>query len=269
MEETFGPGPMQSIPQEAGSASAVVVEPLGTFGRAIRVELGKHAFWYTLDWLLSLAIHAAVLGTIAAVPYFFYQQLRPFAFTKTLLISPLPASATPAGKLAESRRYACAICNPIFSSAKLSGPIFAPRPLPPAQPAPPTLGISPFGVAGGTGNPLGAVIGEIVSHTPPPIPPSAEIIRVGGDLTSTRVIYGLALPYPPLAKVLSVTGHVEVEAVIDASGNVAKITRVHGPTLLALAAADAVAKEKFTPALLDGQPTACTLVVEVTFQLTR
>jgi protein TonB len=72
--------------------------------------------------------------------------------------------------------------------------------------------------------------------------------------------------YPQMAKAEHVSGNVQLDALIDASGNVAQLKVLSGPTLLHRAALDAVKQWKYKPAMLDGQPTSMHLTVTVQFR---
>ena len=72
--------------------------------------------------------------------------------------------------------------------------------------------------------------------------------------------------YPPMAKAQHVSGNVQIDALIDASGNVAELKIISGPGMLHRAALDAVKQWKYKPAMLDGQPTSMHLTVTVQFR---
>jgi protein TonB len=72
--------------------------------------------------------------------------------------------------------------------------------------------------------------------------------------------------YPPLAKAQRISGNVQIDALIDASGNVASVKVISGPPVLHNSALEAVKQWKYSPALLDGQPTSMHLTVVVQFR---
>ena len=74
--------------------------------------------------------------------------------------------------------------------------------------------------------------------------------------------------YPPTAKAMRQTGVVRVEVVVDEEGKVTNVQNLSGPTLLQLAAKDAVKKWKFKPFLnSDGQPVKATGYLSFNFNL--
>ncbi len=73
--------------------------------------------------------------------------------------------------------------------------------------------------------------------------------------------------YPVLAKQMKLTGRVEIEALIDAEGNVEKTQVVTGNPLLSSAATAALKKWKFTPFTSDGKPTRVSTTISFDFRL--
>jgi protein TonB len=59
---------------------------------------------------------------------------------------------------------------------------------------------------------------------------------------------------------------VQIDALVDTSGNVAEAKIISGPTILHHAALDAVKQWKYSPAQLNGQPTSMHLTVTVQFR---
>src|SRR5271169_2070846 len=100
------------------------------------------------------------------------------------------------------------------------------------------------------------------SHRPQPAVP----LPVGGDVTPAQLIKSVPPEYPSMAKAQHISGSVQIDAFIDASGNVQSVKILSGPTLLHHAALDAVKQWKYSPALLDGQPTSMHLTVTVQFR---
>jgi TonB family protein len=100
-----------------------------------------------------------------------------------------------------------------------------------------------------------------IRHNGPAAP-----LPVGGDVKQAQLIKSVAPEYPIIAKTQHVSGTVQIEAVVDTSGNVAAVKIVSGPALLRQAALDAVKKWKYSPAILDGQPTITHVIVNVDFR---
>jgi protein TonB len=89
---------------------------------------------------------------------------------------------------------------------------------------------------------------------------------VGGDVKTAQLLKSVAPVYPPLARAQRISGNVQIDAFIDASGNVASVKVISGPPVLHNSALEAVKQWKYSPALLDGQPTSMHLTVVVQFR---
>ncbi|MGB9445460.1 MAG: TonB family protein [Candidatus Acidiferrum sp.] len=98
-------------------------------------------------------------------------------------------------------------------------------------------------------------------HAPPAAP-----LPVGGEIKQARLIKSVPPEYPAIARTQHVSGKVEMDALIDASGKVAFVKVLSGPILLRQGALDAVKQWKYSPATLDGQPTSMHLAITVAFQ---
>jgi TonB family protein len=94
----------------------------------------------------------------------------------------------------------------------------------------------------------------------------AAPLAVGGDIKQAQLLKSVAPEYPVLAKAQHVSGRVQIEAVVDASGNVAAAKVLSGPALLHQAALQAVKQWRYSPAILDGQPTITHVVVNMDFR---
>jgi protein TonB len=100
------------------------------------------------------------------------------------------------------------------------------------------------------------------SHRKTPAAP----VPVGGDVIPARLVKSVPPEYPQFAKTQHVSGSVQIDALVDTSGNVAEVKAISGPQLLQHAALDAVRKWKYTPATLNGEPTQMHLTVVVQFR---
>ncbi|MEM1176749.1 MAG: energy transducer TonB [Acidobacteriota bacterium] len=106
---------------------------------------------------------------------------------------------------------------------------------------------------------------------PPPKPVAAaptEPIRVGGRLAAPERTFYVQPRYPAPAKRARIEGTVVLEATIDTDGQVVDLKVVAGrPLGLSEAALDAVARWRFEPSVLNGQPVPVLYRVEVSFTL--
>ena len=100
------------------------------------------------------------------------------------------------------------------------------------------------------------------SHRAEPTAPAP----VGGDVKPAKLIKSVPPVYPEIARTQHLSGSVQIDALIDAGGNVGAMKVLSGPTLLHQAAMTAVKQWKFQPAELDGKTTAMHLTVTVQFR---
>jgi TonB family protein len=114
--------------------------------------------------------------------------------------------------------------------------------------------------AGGTGTDAAPSAG-----TPPD--PSAQIVRVGGNVREPTRIRHVAPRYPPIAQQARVRGVVIVEAVIGETGHVTYARVLRSIPLLDQAALDAVMQWEFAPMLLNGQAVPVMMTVTINFAL--
>ena len=100
------------------------------------------------------------------------------------------------------------------------------------------------------------------SHRAEPVAPAP----VGGVVKAAHLIKSVPPVYPAMARAQHISGDVEIDALIDESGNVSAVKVISGPTLLHRAALDAVKQWKYSPAMLDGKATSMHLTVSVQFR---
>ena len=92
-------------------------------------------------------------------------------------------------------------------------------------------------------------------------------LPVGGDVKPAQLIKSVPPVYPTLAKSQHISGNVQIDALIDASGNVSSMKVLSGPATLHQAALAAVKQWRYQPAELDGKPTSMHLTVTVQFRM--
>jgi len=152
-------------------------------------------------------------------------------------------------------------------------PHSVPRVIDPPGP-PPDLTTGNNGVPGGTGAPGGVPYGlpEIGNSQPLPPPPPAKnqqttTVHLGGQVQAAKLIYGPTPEYPPLARMARVQGTVRIEALINTDGTIQGLKLINGPPLLTKAAMDAVARWRYQPTLLNGDPVEVQTEIDVVFTL--
>jgi len=97
--------------------------------------------------------------------------------------------------------------------------------------------------------------------------PSAERVRVGGDVREPKKIKDVKPVYPAVAQASKVQGIVIMEVVIGKDGSVVEAQVIRSVPLLDQAALDAVRQWVFTPTLLNNEPVEVIMTVTVNFTL--
>jgi protein TonB len=232
----------------------------------------------TLDFLVALLFHLAVLGGPILAGLYYTDTINLKAFATTLLVAPPPPPPPPPAPAAAIVK-AHAPKRVFMTGGKLVAPTVIPRQIAEIKEAPlepdslgGVAGGVPGGVPGGQmGGVLGGVIGGVLNTaarpiTPPTGKPNAPV-RVGGRVRPPKAIVQTHPNYPPLARQARVQGQVLVDAILDEQGNVIDMKVVSGPPLLYQAALDALKTWKYEPTYLNDQPIAVEMIVTITFQL--
>jgi periplasmic protein TonB len=72
--------------------------------------------------------------------------------------------------------------------------------------------------------------------------------------------------YPAMARQMKISGHVEIEAVVDTNGSVASVKALSGNPMLTQPAIAAVEKWKFTPFTSNGENTKAVVTLGFDFR---
>jgi protein TonB len=283
--------PKRLVPAGAqiGEASQVAAGTLAArpdvFSEAILNDASLDHRRTAADWLVSAAVHAAIVATIMAVPLFYTQVIDLNKFQTTYLAAPpIPAAPPPPLSVAAvAPRQTARKITPALT-AKLVMPVAVPKAVlmtheAPAAPPEIVAGI-PGGVEGGIpGGTAGGIFGgaDFGAAPPPPVvaPPAPAPVaatptgplQVGGDVKRPKILYRPEPEYPRLAKQARIQGDVEIDAVIDQAGNVVQAKVMDGPPMLVAAALQAVRTWKYEPTYLNGKPWPVELTLHVTFKL--
>jgi len=110
-----------------------------------------------------------------------------------------------------------------------------------------------------TGAPLSSLSASHRSQPAAPIP-------IGGDVKPAKLLKSVQPVYPQMARTQHVSGNVQIDALIDADGNVSAMKVLSGPALLRDAALQSLKQWKYQPAELDGKPTSMHLTVVLQFR---
>ncbi len=137
---------------------------------------------------------------------------------------------------------------------------------PPGQVVDIGLGDLPPGVADGI------FTGMLLGSAPPrPAAPtrSARVrrVKVGGVVEAAKLIFAPKPEYPPLAIIARIQGTVRLEAIINKDGTIQDLKVLSGPPLLVKAAIEAVARWRYQPTLLNGEPVEVLTDIDVNFCL--
>ncbi len=249
------------------------------FAEALLEMSTTHPKRRTLDFFLSLFIHALLLGMLLALPLYFTEVIDLKQFTQTFLVAPPPPPPPPPASPVIAK-----VPSVPKRAFTISGKLLAPTAIPrqvamlKEEALPPDL-VLEAGIVGGVpggvpGGQVGGVIGGIISGTNRPyIPPAPTAaapktpIRVGGRLKAPRAPSRPAPVYPILARQAKLQGDVLIDAVIDTAGNVVEMQALSGHPLLIPAAMEALRKWKYEPTYLNDEPVPVQLVVTVRFRL--
>lgn len=110
-----------------------------------------------------------------------------------------------------------------------------------------------------SGAPLAALSSTRPNEPAAPVP-------IGGDVKPAKLIKSVAPVYPQMARSQHVSGNVQIDALIDANGNVGAMKVLSGPALLREAALESLKQWKYQPAELDGKATSMHLTVTLQFR---
>lgn len=235
----------------------------------------------TDDWKratipIAYIIEVIIVGAFVLVPLI-YTEALPKAQLMTFLAAPPPPPPPPPPPAAAPP---VRVIRRVTLEDIMKAPTVIPKtirevhdePEPPPQGAVGVVGGVPGGVPGGQiGGVLGGVIGGVLSSaTPPPPPPKATTpkrIRVGGQVEAARLIFQPKPEYPPLAKMARIQGSVKLEAIISKDGTIQDLKILSGHPLLVKPAMDAVARWRYQPTLLNGEPVEVVTEIDVNFTL--
>ncbi len=226
----------------------------------------------------SLLFESLLIGVAMLLPLIYTSPL-PARQLMSYLVAPPPGptvvTSVKARETAPARLEADKFLSPAVIPRKIaliddtaSGP-------PPTAIPGPTGGIR-FGFPGGG---YDKVIGDIALATPIAPPPAVPVvqtpkapparIRVSMGVQKSKQVYAPLPVYPELARRTGTAGTVRLTAIIGKDGAVQHLTLVSGHPLLAPAAMEAVAKWRYSPTLLSGEPVEVLTQIDVNFMLNR
>ncbi len=258
----------------------VVVLLLNLLGMVLYLvySAAKTDNWKRATLPLAYIVEAVLVGVIVLIPLI-YTEALPKAQLMTFLAAPPPPPPPPPPPAAAPPKV---VVKRVSVEDMMKAPTVIPKsireikdePEPPPQAAAGVVGGVPGGVPGGSaGGVLGGIISSLGTGAPPPPPPpkaaTPKRIRVGGQVEQARWIFHPNPEYPPLAKMARIQGTVRLEAVISKDGTIQDLKVMSGHPLLVKSALDAVARWRYQPTLLNGEPVEVVTEIDVNFTLSE
>jgi protein TonB len=213
---------------------------------------------------LSAIVQVLILGVLILIPLI-YTEALPKGMLNTFLVAPAPPPPPP-----PPQPIVKAVKAPkIINIQKMTAPTVIPKNIAVVKDEAPVIYTNNSdGVAGGTGNVLGGLIGSgPAGPPPPPKPATPSRIRVGGNVEAASLINKVTPIYPPIAKTAHVSGTVVLHAIISKDGSIQELQYVSGPPLLMKSAMDAVKEWRYKPTMLNGDPVEVDTTIDVVFTL--
>jgi protein TonB len=236
----------------------------------------------TDDWKratipLAYMVEITLIGVAILIPLLMTEALPKTMLSVSIMAPPPPPPPPPPPTPAAPVR----VIKRLSTEDLMKAPTVIPKTISKVkdEPEPPpnagTVGVV-GGVPGGMpGGSVGGVLGGLISSSapPPPPPPPKSVtpkrIRLGGQVEAAKLMFHPNPEYPPLAKMARIQGTVRLEAVISTDGTIQDLKAVSGHPLLVKAAMDAVARWRYQPTLLNGEPVQVVTEVDVNFTLSE
>jgi len=92
-------------------------------------------------------------------------------------------------------------------------------------------------------------------------------IRVSSGVAAGQLLTSIQPVYPAIAKEAHISGTVVVQAMIAKDGSIQHVQVISGPPLLRQAALDAIARARYRPFLLNGEPVEIETTINVVFTM--
>ena len=239
-----------------------------------------HSALKTGDWRratvpIAYILEAILLGGLIIMPLIHTEALGLGELSRRWIVvpSPPPPPTAPQAGHASPHRVPRATTSEVLLAPPRIPDVIDLFPDAPPLPESPKGGvIGGFDIPGGTrdGVPGGIPLSHVVPPPPPPVRAAERKqvrIRLGGQVEAARGIFQPAPVYPPLAKMARIQGEVRLEAVISSDGTIQNLKLISGPPLLVQAALDAVARWRYQPTLLNGEPVEVLTEIDANFHL--
>jgi protein TonB len=231
--------------------------------------------------VLSAAAHVTVLVVLVLSTLYATDVLpEPRETMAFFVAAPVPPPPPPAPPVAEPepprvkpavRKVSPLRPAPVIAKAPVAAPIEAPSSITPET------GLeggefTPSGIEAGfengvPGGVAGGILGGIITAPPPPPPARVAPVRVGGEISTPRLLHRVEPEYPALAVNAQIEGMVILEATVDETGAVTDTRVLRSHSVLDHAAVNAVEQWRYEPLRLNGQAMPFVLTVTVSFSL--
>ena len=215
---------------------------------------------------LGYVVEGLLLGLLVLFPLIHGEAL-PGALTSMTYL-PAPPPAAPASRSAIKRVARLQPRDLMAAPVTIPNRIIQLSEELQAAVEPPAVRI-PCSVPGGDAHGIGDEFGGAVPPSPLPTrkEPSATRMHVGGAVEAARLIFQPKPEYPQIARMARVQGTVRLAAIITKDGAIESLQVLSGPPLLVRGALDAVARWRYQPTLLDGEPVEVSTEIDVNFVL--
>jgi periplasmic protein TonB len=214
---------------------------------------------------LGYVIETLLLGLLGLFPLI-HSEALPSALTSATYL-PAPPPATPTQRSAIKKAARTPLRDLMAAPVTIPNRIVQLAEKPQVAIEPPAVGM-PGSVPWGDARGLADAIGRAI---PPPPPtrrePSVTRLHVGGAVEAARLVFQPEPEYPEIARMARVQGTVRLAALITKEGAIESVQVLSGPPLLVKAAMDAVARWRYQPTLLDGEPVEVSTEIDVNFVL--
>jgi protein TonB len=224
--------------------------------------------------LLCICMELLVVTVIVALPYMYPATLPVvFAAPRAVLLAakPLPKPEPPKPQVVRtsSTQALRAHVDAAPQIAQIHGGNIAQNPRPATDDAPLLAGGTGMKGAPLAGPGLGtADFGSTAVGVAPAAPTAkAGTLRVSSGVSTGLLLAPIQPVYPAIARAARQGGTVIVLATIDKQGRIVNARALSGPIMLQSAAVEAVARARYKPYLLNGQPADVETTVSITFNI--
>ena len=231
----------------------------------------KTGDWRRAALPLGYIAQGVLITALVLVPHFHIDALPELMIWHNIPAPPAGVRVTAAARSVPVRQPARPIADPF-----LRAPFKIPQAIPHIVdvPGPQQAGsvLDNIGVPGGVnGGKSDGVLNSLVTanNAPPPTTSATRVTRIrrGGAVVAARLVFGPKPEYPPLARMARIEGAVHLEAVVSTDGTIEHLSVISGHPLLVPAAVAAVARWRYQPTRLNGEPVEVITDVVVNFVL--